>query len=95
MGKSCWTDVIEEQTALERWPHVARPARISESDINAMKAALAKHTDDEIRTIKVIQSNPLTVRVHTASAHIVTEGDYTLRKIGSDWKVSVEREIIH
>ena len=64
-------------------------------DDAAMKAALAKRTHDEIRTIKVIQSSPLTVRVHTASPHIVTEGDYTLRKVGGDWKVSIESEIIH
>ena len=76
-------------------PHVVRPAEISESDFNAMKAALAKHTHDEIRIIKVTQSSPLTIRVHTASPHIVTEGDYTLRKIDGSWKVSVESEIIH
>jgi len=75
--------------------HVVRPAEISEPDFNAMKAALARKTHDEIRTIKVIKSSPLTVRVHTASPHIVTEGDYTLREIGGSWKVSVEREIIH
>ena len=83
------------QTASERWPRVARPSQLSESDFTAINAALAKHTHDEIRTIKVIQSSPLTVRVHTASPHIVTEGDYTLRKDGGDWKVSVESEIIH
>ena len=60
-----------------------------------MKAALARHTHDEIRTMKVIQSSPLTIRVHTASPHIITEGDYTLRKVGSDWKVTVDSEIIH
>jgi hypothetical protein len=95
MGKSCWTHVMTPQTAPERWPRVARPSQLSESDYTAMKAALAKHTHDEIRTIKVIQSSPLTVRVHTASPHIVTEGDYTLRKGGGDWKVSIESEIIH
>ena len=95
MGKSCWAHVMTPQTAPERWPRVARPSQISESDFNAMKAALARHTHDEIRSIKVVQSSPLTVRVHTASLHVVTEGDYTLRKIGGDWKVSVESEIIH
>jgi hypothetical protein len=95
MGKSCWTHVMTPQTAPERWPRVARPSQLSESDFTAMKAALARHTHDEIRTIKVVQSSPLTVRVHTASPHIVTEGDYTLRKTGRDWKVSVESEIIH
>ncbi len=94
-GKSCWTHVMTPQTASERWPYVARPSQLSESDFTAMKAALARHTHHEIRTIKFIQSSPLTVRVHTASSHIVTEGDYTLRKIGSDWKVNVESEIIH
>ena len=83
------------QTASERWPYVARPSQLSESDFTAMKAALARHTHDEIRTIKLLQSSPLTVRVHTASSEIVTEGDYTLRKIGYDWKIIVEREIIH
>lgn len=95
MGKSCWTHVMTPQTAPERWPRVARPSQWFASDFTAMKAALARHTHDEIRTVKVIQSSPLIVRVHTASPHIVTEGDYTLRKIGGDWKVSVESEIIH
>ena len=95
MGKSCWTHVITPQTASERWPRVARPSQLSEFDFSAMKAALARHTHDEIRTLRVIQTSPLTVRVHTASAHIVTEGDYTLRKVGDDWMVSVESEIIH
>ena len=95
MGKSCWTHVVTPQTASERWPGAARPSQLSEFDFNAMKAGLARHTQDEIRTIKVIQNSPLTVRVHTASPHIVTEGDYTLRKVGGDWKVSVESEIIH
>jgi hypothetical protein len=95
MGKSCWTRVMTPQDASERWPRVARPSEISESDLNAVKAALARHTHDEIRSIKVLQSSPLIVRVHTASSHIVTEGDYTLRKVGSEWKVSVESEIIH
>jgi hypothetical protein len=95
MGKSCWTHVIKQQTASQRWPRVARPSQISESDFSAMKAALARHTHDEIRSVKVVQSSPLTVRVHTASAHIVTEGDYTLQKVGDGWKVHVESEIIH
>jgi hypothetical protein len=95
MGKSCWTHVMTPQPGSERWPRVARPSQLSESDFTAMKAALARHTHDEIRTIKVIQGSPLTVRVHTASPHIVTEGDYTLRKVGDGWKVSVESEIIH
>jgi hypothetical protein len=95
MDKSCWTHVMTPQTASDRWPRVARPLQLSESDFTAMTAALAKHTHDEIRTINVIQSSPLTVRVHTASPHIVTEGDYTLRKVAGDWKISVESEIIH
>jgi hypothetical protein len=95
MGKSCWTHVMTPQTASERWPRVARPSEISEADFTALKAALAKHTHDEVRSIKVVQTSPLTVRVHTASPHIVTEGDYTLRKVGDDWRVSVESEIIH
>ena len=95
MGKSCWTHVMTPQTASDRWPSVARPAEISEADFTAMKTALAKHTHDEIRSIKVVQSSPLTVRVHTASPHIVTEGDYTLQKVGTDWKMHVESEIIH
>lgn len=95
IGKSCWTHVMKQETAAERWPHLVRPSQLSESDFTAMKAALAKHTHDEIRTIKVNDSSPLTVRVHTASPHIVTEGDYTLRKVGGDWKVKVDREIIH
>jgi hypothetical protein len=95
MGKSCWTQVMTPQSASERWPRVARPSQLSESDFTRIKAALAEHTRDEIRTIEVVQSSPLTVRVHTASAHIVTEGDYTLRKVDGDWKVSVESEIIH
>jgi hypothetical protein len=95
MGKSCWTHVMTPQAASERWPRVARPAQISDSDFSAIEAAIAKHTHDEIRTIKVIQSSPLTVDVHTASAHIVTEGDYRVRKFGGNWEVSVESEIIH
>jgi len=95
MGKSCWTHVMAPQTLSERWPRVVRPADLSESDFSAIKAAIAKHTNDEIRSVKVVQSSPLTVRVHTASPHIVTEGDYTLSEIGGDWKVSVESEIIH
>ena len=95
MGKSCWTHVMKPEGASDRWPRLARPPQLSESDFTAIKAALARHTHDEIRTVKVVQSTPLTVRVHTASPHIVTEGDYTLRKIDGDWKVSVEREIIH
>jgi hypothetical protein len=83
------------QTASERWPRVARPSQLSESDFTAMKSALAKHTHDEIRTIKVIQASPLIVRVHTASPHVVTEGDYTLQKVGGDWKVHVDSQIIH
>jgi hypothetical protein len=95
-GKSCWTHTMQwPQNAEKRWPRVTRPPDISESDFTAMKAALARYTHDEIRTIKVVQSSPLTVRVHTASPHIVTEGNYTLRKIGGDWKVGVESEMIH
>jgi hypothetical protein len=95
MGKSCWTHVTTLQTASERWPRVARPSEISESDFNAIKTALARHTHDEIRTVKVLQSSPLMVRVHTASAHIITEGDFTLQKVGDDWQVHVESQIIH
>ena len=95
LDKSCWTHVVTPQTASERWPGVGGPPQLSESDFSAMKAALARHTHDEIRTIKVIRSSPLTVRVHTASAHIVTEGDYTLHKVGDDWMLSVESEVIH
>ena len=95
MGKSCWTHVMTPQTASERFPQVVRPSQMSESDFAAVKAALARHSHNEIRTIKVIQSSPLTLRVHTASPHIVTEGDYTFRKVGGDWKVGVESEIIH
>jgi hypothetical protein len=72
--------------------------KVSQEDVHGITAAIraaATHTHDEIRTIKVIQSSPLTVRVHTASPHNVTEGDYTLRKSGGDWEVSVQREIIH
>ena len=79
----------------ERWPRVARPAEISDADFNSMKTALARHTYDEIRSIEIIQTSPLTVRIHTASPHIVTEGEYTLRKLGNGWKVGVESEIIH
>jgi hypothetical protein len=95
MGKSCWTHVMTPQTAPERWPPLTRPAQLSEADFTAIRAAIAKHTHDEIRSIKVTQNSPLTVHVHTASSHIVTEGDYIARKIGGDWKVSVESEIIH
>jgi hypothetical protein len=94
MGKSCWTHVMTPQIASERWPRVARPSEISEADFTALKAALAKNTHDEMRSIKVVQTSPLTVRVHSASPHIVTEGDYTLQKVGSAWKVRVESEII-
>jgi hypothetical protein len=96
MGKSCWTHVTQwPQDAEKQWAGVARPSEIAEPDFNALKAALARHTHDEIRSIKVIQSSPLTVRVHTASPHIVTEGDYTLQRVGGDWKVRVDSEIIH
>jgi hypothetical protein len=95
MGKSCWTHVMTPQTAPERWPPLTRPAQLSEADFTAIRAAIAKHTHDEIRTIQVTQNSPLTVHVHTASSHIVTEGDYTARKTGDDWKISVESEIIH
>jgi hypothetical protein len=95
MGKSCWTHFMTPQTAPERWPPLTRPAQLSEADFTAIRAAIAKHTHDEIHSIKVTQNSPLTVHVHTASSHIVTEGDYTARKTGGDWKVSVESEIVH
>lgn len=57
-------------------PHVQRPAELSDSDWSEIKSALAKYTHDEIRTIRVSSTSPLSVQVHTASPHIVTEGDF-------------------
>jgi len=95
-GKSCWTHTIRwPQDAEKRWPHVSRPSELSESDFKTIKLAVARKTHDEIRTIKVTRSTPLSVEVHTASPHIVTEGDYTLEKIGSEWRVTSGGEIIH
>jgi hypothetical protein len=95
-GKSCWTHVIQwPQDAEKRWPHVVRPSELSELDFSQIKAALAKHTHDHIRTIKVVGKTPLSVQVHTASPHIVTEGDFTLEKIGDRWKVTKESQLIH
>jgi hypothetical protein len=96
MGKSCWTHVMQwPQDAQKRWPRVARPSELSESDFSQIKAALAKYTRDDIRTIKVVGSSPLAIQVHTASPHIVTEGDFTLQKVGDHWQVTKKSQLIH
>lgn len=76
-------------------PHVQRPAELSDSDWSEIKSALAKYTHDEIRTIRVSSTSPLSVQVDTASPHIVTEGDFTLQKVGSHWQITKKRLWIH
>jgi len=95
MGKSCWTHVMTQQTASERWPRVVRPSEISDSDFSDIKAAVAKVTHDQIRSIEVTSMHPLSVHVHTASPDIVTEGDYTLEKDGAEWKITKQNWLIH
>jgi hypothetical protein len=76
-------------------PPVARPPEISESDLSEIKAALAAYTHDEIRAIKLIAISPLSVLVHTGSPHIVTEGDFTLQKVGGLWQVTTKSQEVH
>jgi len=76
-------------------PCVARPSQLSDSDWSEIKSALGKYTHDEIRTIKVSATSPLSVRVHTASPHVVAEGDFTLQKAGSHWQVTKKSQGIH
>ena len=96
LGKSCWTRTIPSpQDAEKRWPRIARPSELSESDFNAIKVAVARETHDKIRTIKVTGTSPLSVRVHAASPHVVTEGDFTLPKVGTHWQVTQKSQWIH
>jgi hypothetical protein len=95
-GKSCWTHTVpSSQDAEKRWPRIARPSELSEADFSEIKTALAKYTHDEIRTIKVTGTSPLSVRVHSASPHVVTEGDFTLQKVGIYWQVTQKSQWIH
>jgi hypothetical protein len=96
MGENCWTHVMPRyQRSEERWSPVTRPWEISKSDFDAIKAVVARQTRDDIRTIKVTTRAPLTVQVHTASSHIVTEGDFTLQKVGDDWQITKRDQLIH
>ena len=93
--KSCWTHTQPwPDYAAKKWPHVARPSELSESDFAEIKRVVGKQTHDEIRTIKVSRS-PLSVQVHTASPHVVTEGDFILHKIGAHWQITKKDEWIH
>jgi hypothetical protein len=96
-GKSCWTHTIPwPQDAEKRWPRVARPSELSESDFSEIKAVVAKQTHDEIRSIKVTRTTPsLAVQVHTASPHVVTEGDFTVEKSGGRWQLTNKSQWIH
>jgi len=82
-------------TSASAQPQVARPSQLADSDWSEIKSALGKFTHDEVRTIKISATNPLSVRVHTASPHIVTEGDFTLQKVGSHWQVTNKSQWIH
>jgi hypothetical protein len=95
-AKSCWTHTQPwPDDASKKWPRVARPSELSESDFTEIKRVVAKQTHDDIRSIKVISRSALSVQVHTASPHVVTEGDFTLQKVGAHWQITKKDEWIH
>jgi hypothetical protein len=90
LGQSRWTHATRyPDAAAKRWPLRLRPSELSEADVHEINALVAKETHDEIRAIKVTRTTPrLLVQVHTASPHIVTEGEFTVEKVGAQWHLT-------